>query len=71
MEKEKSFEQVLSELVEKDLINEPDHYKGQNGMEVIDVIKILHHVRNMLKGSFSEMSLNMFYDIQKRMAWKI
>ena len=30
MEKEKSFEQVLSELVEKDLINEP---------EVIDVIK--------------------------------
>ena len=39
MEKEKSFEQVLSELVEKDLINEPDHYKGKNGMEVIDVIK--------------------------------
>lgn len=39
MEKEKSFEQVLTELVEKDLINEPDHYKGKNGMEVIDVIK--------------------------------
>lgn len=39
MEKEKSFEQVLSELVEQDLVNEPDHYKGQNGMEVIDVIK--------------------------------
>ena len=39
MEKEKSFEQVLAELVEKDLINEPDHYKGKNGMEVIDVIK--------------------------------
>lgn len=39
MEKEKSFEQVLSELVEQDFINEPDHYKGQNGMEVIDVIK--------------------------------
>lgn len=39
MEKGKSFEQVLSELVEQDLVNEPDHYKGQNGMEVIDVIK--------------------------------
>lgn len=39
MEKEKSFEQVLSKLVEQDLINEPDHYKGQNGMEVINVIK--------------------------------
>ena len=39
MEKEKSFEQVLTELVEKDLINEPDHYKGKYGMEVIDVIK--------------------------------
>lgn len=39
MEKEKSFEQVLTELVDKDLINEPDHYKGKNGMEVIDVIR--------------------------------
>ena len=29
MEKEKSFEQVLTELVEKDLINEPEHYKGK------------------------------------------
>lgn len=39
MEKEKSFEQVISEMMEADLINEPDHYKGRNGMEVIDVIK--------------------------------
>ena len=39
MEKEKSFEQVLSELVEQDLVHQPNHYKGKNGMEVIDVIK--------------------------------
>ena len=67
MEKEKSFEQVISEMMEADLINDPDHYKGKNGMEVIDVIKILHHVRNMLKGSFLEMSSSTYCDIQKRM----
>ena len=41
MEKEKSFEQVIFEMIEQDLVNEPNHYKGQNGMEVIDVIKKL------------------------------
>lgn len=71
MEKEKSFEQVLTELVEKDLINEPDHYKGKNGMEVINVIKNFAPCPEYAEGFFSEMSLNMFYDIQKRMAWKI
>lgn len=39
MEKEKSFEQVISEMMEEDLIHQPNHYKGRNGMEVIDVIK--------------------------------
>ena len=39
MEKEKSFEQVISEMMEEDLIHQPNHYKGKNGMEVIDVIK--------------------------------
>lgn len=71
MEKEKSFEQVLTELVEKDLINEPDHYKGKNGMEVIDVIKNFAPCPEYAKGSFLEMSLSMFCDIQKRTGWKI
>lgn len=39
METEKSFEQVISEMMEEDLIHQPNHYKGRNGMEVIDVIK--------------------------------
>ena len=29
MEKEKSFEQVISEMVEEDLVHQPNHYKGK------------------------------------------
>nr|DAK67798.1 MAG TPA: nucelotide kinase [Caudoviricetes sp.] len=37
--KEKSYEQVLDEMIEEDKVNNPNHYKGAFGLEVIEVIR--------------------------------
>lgn len=71
MEKEKSFEQVLSEIMEQDLVNEPDHYKGQNGMEVINVINNFAPCPEYAEGFFSEMSSSTSCDIHRKTDWKI
>lgn len=37
--KEKSYEQVLDEMIEGDKVNNPSHYKGAFGLEAIDVVR--------------------------------
>ena len=37
--KEKSYEQVLDEMIEEDKVNNPSHYKGKFGLEAIDVVR--------------------------------
>ena len=37
--KEKSYEQVLDEMIEEDKVNNPNHYKGKFGLEAIDVVR--------------------------------
>jgi len=37
--KEKSYEQKLDEIVEEDKVNNPNHYQGEFGLEVIEVIR--------------------------------
>lgn len=70
MEKEKSFEQVLSELVEQDFINEPNHYKGQNGM--VDVIKNFAPCPEYAEGFFfGNVVKYVLRHFQRKTAWKI
>lgn len=37
--KEKSYEQVLDEMIEEDKVNNPSHYQGKFGLEAIDVVR--------------------------------
>lgn len=37
--KEKSYEQVLDEMIEADKVNNPSHYQGAFGLEAIEVEK--------------------------------
>lgn len=37
--KEKSYEQVLDEMIEEDKVNNPNHYQGKFGLEAIDVVR--------------------------------
>ena len=37
--KEKSYEQVLDEMIEEDKVNNPNHYQGKFGLEAIEVVR--------------------------------
>lgn len=37
--KEKSYEQVLDEMIEEDKVNNPSHYLGAFGLEAIEVVR--------------------------------
>lgn len=36
---EKSYEQVLEQLIDEDNVNQPSHYQGTFGLEAIDVVR--------------------------------
>lgn len=52
--KEKSYEQVLDEIIEEDKVNSPNHYKGKFGLEAIDVVRnfmTTEEIRGFYKGN--------------------
>lgn len=52
--KEKSYEQVLDEMIEEDKVNNPNHYKGAFGLEAIDVVRnfmTTEEIRGFYKGN--------------------
>ena len=52
--KEKSYEQVLDEMIEEDKVNNPSHYKGKFGLEAIDVVRnfmTTEEIRGFYKGN--------------------
>ena len=52
--KEKSYEQVLDEIIEEDKVNNPSHYKGKFGLEAIDVVRnfmTTEEIRGFYKGN--------------------
>ena len=52
--KEKSYEQVLDEMIEEDKVNNPSHYKGAFGLEAIDVVRnfmTTEEIRGFYKGN--------------------
>ena len=52
--KEKSYEQVLDEIIEEDKVNNPSHYQGKFGLEAIDVVRnfmTTEEIRGIYKGN--------------------
>lgn len=52
--KEKSYEQVLDEIIEEDKVNNPNHYKGAFGLEAIEVVRnfmTTEEIRGFYKGN--------------------
>lgn len=52
--KEKSYEQVLDEMIEEDKVNNPSHYQGKFGLEAIDVVRnfmTTEEIRGFYKGN--------------------
>ena len=52
--KEKSYEQVLDEIIEEDKVNNPNHYRGKFGLEAIEVIRnfmTTEEIRGFYKGN--------------------
>lgn len=52
--KEKSYEQVLDEMIVEDKVNNPSHYQGKFGLEAIDVVRnfmTTEEIRGFYKGN--------------------
>lgn len=68
--KEKSYEQVLDEMIEEDKVNNPSHYKGKFGLEAIDVVRNFAGNLTAVQGFIGAMRLSIYYDSKARMVWK-
>ena len=55
----------------KEAVNKPSHYIGDKGLEVKEVLENFVKKKAEWKLTVGVVQLNIYYDMQKKMVWKI